>query len=411
MSAVDDFPEEDSKAYVGVLRLKRDIGANSNIGLFATQYHFGAKQHNSLVGFDGKFQRNSRTVIDFEVVGTHSRRMFFNPDINDDEYRTGNGIAYRVQYDYTGRNRGWSIGVNGRSRDYRADVGFTRRTNTHGASYRFRLGTEPKPKNKLISIVSRGSAEFKVDEKGRLQNARINARANFNFQNQLQIGFSGGTSQERIYEDEFGARRNQNQLGEFFGEPSRRVQQYFGEVGIEKRFNKRISFEGEIGFTKNAFDLDFGASERYTRVSPAALIGDDRLDPGKGFLLRYELKLNLQPTDPFNIRLSYDRRRLRRNDTGLIAFDSNIYSLRSTYQFTRFIFTRVRIDYETVDGSINSQTVFGWNPSPGTALFIGYNDNSLYRGFNDFNGRFDEGFRRDGRSFFIRMSYLFRKSF
>ena len=164
-------------------------------------------------------------------------------------------------------------------------------------------------------------------------------------------------------------------------------------------------------FTKNAYDLDFGASERFKRVSPAALIGDDRLDPGKGTLLRYELGLNLQPTDPFNIRFSYDRRQLRRNDTNRIAFDSNIFSLRSTYQFTRFTFVRTRWDYETVAGTVNGQTVFGWSPNPGTAFFLGYNDNSLYRGFNGFNNRFDTGFRRDRRNFFIRISYLFRKGF
>ena len=253
LGAVDDFPKSDDfpdgiKAYVGVLRLKRDIGENSNIGLFATQYHRGSDRHNSLFGFDAKIQRDSRTVVDVEVVSTFSRRSFFNPDINEDEYRTGNGIAYRVRYDYTGRNRGWSLEANGRSRDYRADVGFTRRTNTHGANYRFRLGTEPKPKNNLISIVTRGFAGGNFDESGRLQNGRFSYRVNFSFQKQLQIDFSGGTSVEKIYEDEFGARRNQNQLGEFFGESQRSAAQYFGETGVEKTFNKRISVDAEAGF-------------------------------------------------------------------------------------------------------------------------------------------------------------------
>ena len=183
------------------------------------------------------------------------------------------------------------------------------------------------------------------------------------------------------------------------------------KLELKKSFGKLFGFDAEIGFTKNAFDLDFGASERYPRVSPAALLGDDRLDPGIGFLLRYELGFRLQPTDPLSMSFSYDRRRLKRDDTGLTAFDSNIFSLRSTYQFTRFIFARTRFDYETVDGSLNSQHLFGWNPSPGTAFFLGYNDNSGYRAFNEFNNRFDPGLRRYGRSFFIRMSYLFRKSF
>ena len=76
LGAVDDFPTRRTKAYVGVLRLKRDIGENSNVGLFATQYHFGSKRHNNLLGFDGKFQIDPRTIFNFQVVGTHSRQIF-----------------------------------------------------------------------------------------------------------------------------------------------------------------------------------------------------------------------------------------------------------------------------------------------------------------------------------------------
>ncbi|MCB1026080.1 MAG: hypothetical protein KDB79_16910, partial [Acidobacteria bacterium] len=416
LGAVDDFPPDETysesrKAYAGVLRLKRDIGENSSIGLIASQYHFGSQKHNSLVGFDGKFQRDSRTRIDFEVVATYSKRFFYNPDINDSVYRSGTGIAYRLVYDYTGRNRGLFFSLSGRSKDYRADLGFTKRTDTHGPDFGFRIGTEPNPANFLIGIVSRGMRRFSVDERGRLQVARANLNTQFNFQKQFGINTEIGTAYEKLYEDEFGPRRNANQDGAFYGEPVRSAFKVFGNVGVNKSFGKLFGFDAGIGFTKNSFELDFGASERYKRVSPAALLGDDRLDPGKGFNLRYELGIRLQPSDPLSIRFGYERSRLRRNDTGLVAFDSNIFTLKSTYQFTRFIFARTRFDYETVDGTFNSQHLFGWNPSPGTAFYIGYNDNSSYRAYNPYNGQFDEGFRRDGKSFFIRASYLFRKSF
>lgn len=422
LGAVDDFPGVDAKAYVGVLRLKRDVGANSNVGLFATQYHFGSKRHNNLLGFDGKFQLNPRSTFDFQVVGTHSRRFFYNPDLNKSEYRTGNGVAYRLTYDYTGRNRGIFVGVNGKTRDYRADVGFTRRTNTHGLDFGFRLQTEPAPDKRLIRYTMRGFSGANVDGDGRLQNANINLRNSFDFQNQFAINFSGGVGIENVYEDEFGARRSEFQSGAFFGEPKRGAFKYFGEVGFRKTFSKRLSVDAEIGFTSNDLDLDFGASERFPRVSSAFLdyllllptnptLARPRLDPGKGFRLRYEFDVNLQPTDPLNIRFSYNRTKLTRYDTDLTAFDANIFTLRSTYQFTRFIFARSRWDYETVQGSLNGQMLFGWTPSPGTAFYVGYNDNSFYKGYNYFTDAFDPDFRRDGRSFFIRASYLFRKSF
>lgn len=422
LSAVDRFPNTDTKAYVGVLRLRRDVGARSNIGMFATQYHFGAKRHNSVLGVDGKYQIDDRTVFDFQVVGTHTRQFFYDPDTNSRNYRTGNGAAYRFTYDYTGRNRGLFASLNGRTAKYRALVGFTRRTDTHSAEFGWRLQTEPKPDNQLIGIVTRGFGGISMDGRGRLQNGNSNVRAILNFQDQLTIDGEFGVGFERLYEDEFGPRRNASQAGAFFGEPQRGTFRYYGEIGVNKSFGKRFSFDTEVGFTQNDFDLDFGASEKYPRVSPAYLqylidvrtnptLAPPPPDPGKGFRLRYELGLNFQPTDPWNLRFSYDRTKLTRHDTDLTAFDANILTIRSTYQFTRFIFVRTRWDYETIDNTLNGQALIGWNPSPGTAFYIGYNDNLLYRGFNQFTGRFDDGLRRDSRSFFIRASYLFRKSF
>lgn len=410
-TAVDRFPNTDTKAYVGVLRLKRDFGVQSNIGLIATTYHFGAKRHNNLFGVDAKFQINPQTVFSFQAVGTNSRRNFYNPNIDDTEYRTGNGAAYQVTWDYTGKNRGYLISASGRSKDYRADVGFTRRTNSHSVFGGWRLGTEPNPKNTLIGLTTRGFSNFSFDEQGRIQSLSTSFNTEWSFQNELSIETGTDFEHSRIYEDEFGAKRNVNQQGIFFGEDFRTANQFTVDAEIDKNFGKKISVGAGFGITTNSFDFDFGASERYPRVSPAALLGSSQLDPGKGLSFSYDVGIDLQPTDPWSIELSYEREKLRRNDNKLTAFDSNIYSLRSTYQFTRFIFTRVRMDYETVDGTINSQLLFGWSPNPGTAFYVGYNDNSNYRAFNEFRNRFDEGFRQDGRRFFIRFSYLFRRSF
>ena len=410
LSAIDRFPGTKTKAYIGVLRLKRDFGVQSNIGFIATTYHFGAQQHNNLAGVDGKYQINPQTAFAFQFVATNSSRNFYNPDIDNSVYRAGNGAAYDASYDYTGKNRGYRIGVSGRTKDYRADMGFTRRTNTHGVSGGFRLGTEPNVKKTLIGVTTRTFLGFNVDGQGRLQNTNVSFNTDWNFQKQLKFDSNTGFSVEKIYEDEFGARRNSTQTGAFFGRDFREAKQFFTHGGVEKTFNKKIGFNAGIGLKVNALDLDFGASKRYPRVSPASLAGSTKLDPGAGFNFVYDVGLGLQPTNPWSIELKYQREKLTRNDTKLTAFDSNIYSLRSTYQFSRFTFMRTRLDYETIGGTINSQILFGWSPNPGTAFYVGYNDNSNYRGFNDFRNRFDDAFRRDGRRFFIRMSYLFRRS-
>lgn len=409
-TAVDRFPDTKTKAYIGVMRFKRDFGVQSNIGLIATTYHFGSQKHNNLLGVDAKFQINPQTIFDFQFVGTNSHRNFYNPSIDNTEYRAGNGFAYQTNYDYTGKNRGWRIGVSGRSKDYRADVGFTRRTNTHTVSGGWRIGNEPNPNKTLIGLTTRTFLNFSFDGQGRIQQARSSFNTEWNFQKQLRVETGTDFEYSKVYEDEFGAKRNALQQGIFYGNDFRQANQFTVDAGIEKNFSQKIGVGAGFGITTNQFDFDFGASERYPRISPAALLGSEKLDPGKGLNFSYEFGVDLQPTEPWSVELSYEREKLRRNDNKLTAFDSNIFSFRSTYQFTRFTFARVRMDYETVDGTLNSQLLFGWSPNPGTAFYIGYNDNSNYRAYNEFRNRFDEGFRRDGRRFFVRFSYLFRKS-
>ena len=115
----------------------------------------------------------------------------------------------------------------------------------------------------------------------------------------------------------------------------------------------------------------------------------------------------------FQTRLNYTKRRMVRHDTGLLAFDDNLFSSRSTYQFTRDIFARLRVDYSTLNRRIRPQFVLGWTPSPGTSIYAGYNDDINYNGYNPYIRPHvqEPGFRSNGRTFFIKASYLFRKSF
>ncbi|HEY3038036.1 MAG TPA: hypothetical protein VGJ66_04820 [Pyrinomonadaceae bacterium] len=91
-------------------------------------------------------------------------------------------------------------------------------------------------------------------------------------------------------------------------------------------------------------------------------------------------------------------------------YDQNLYSLKTTYQFTRFTFARAHVDYDTLQARIYGQFLFGWTPNPGTALYVGYNDDLNRNAFSPFTGQYEPGLRRNGRTFFVKMSYLFRRS-
>jgi len=418
----------DKNAYIGVLRLKRDIGkGESTVGMIATTYNF-IEKHNQLFGLDGRFRLDKQSVATFQVIGTNSRHFFFEPDLGRSIYRTGNAFAYSFRFDKDGRNFGWNYDARGFTRDYRADVGFTRRTNNNRHGLFVYYNTDPKPKATLISMHFHANPDIQFDWQGRIQSWGQEFQTELDFKNQTNFGLGVSLNYERIFEEEFGATRNaparrcfsatQLQLSPalhcgFAGDDSERSTHRNNIYGYANTTpSKKYSLNMFTIYNWGAFDFDFGAGPNFPRISPAALLDPDApLDPGKGNQWHFEGGASYQPTNELRLSLNYTKDRLVRSDTGRVAFDENIFALRGTYQFTRFTFARARIDYDTLAERVRGQFLLGWAPNPGTSFYVGYNDDLSFNGYGPISGRLEPGFRRNGRTFFIKMSYLFRHSF
>jgi hypothetical protein len=133
--------------------------------------------------------------------------------------------------------------------------------------------------------------------------------------------------------------------------------------------SQRYNLNYRVVFDRRVFDFDFGAGPRFPRVSPAALLNPTSpLDPGAGNLLNVDLSFEYKPTNSLRASLDYTKSRLQRIDTNRTAFDENIFSLRSTYQFSRFTFARARLDYDTLQTTVRGQLLLGYTPNPGTAF-------------------------------------------
>jgi len=428
----------DKNAYIGILRLKRDIGKASNIGLLLTSYNF-IEKHNQLGGIDGRFQISKQETFSFQVLGSISRRCFpepaldthrpgpsdgcfagyspipgdaFRPASTRNYYRTGKGLAYAFGYSRDGRHFYYGLSGNGQTQDYRADVGFTRRLNTNFEGGYAGYQSEQKPKAKMISWNVNANAGTNFNWQGLSQNAYEEVSISANFQKNTYLGIGQDVSYERLFEEEFGLKRTTTHGGAFFGGPERSAYQFGPYMYGGTRPSKKYALNFFIGEGLNSFDFDFGAGPKYPRVSPAALANPSApLDPGPGTSFNFELSGNYKPTNELAMSLSYSRNRLKRNDTHLLAYQDDIYSFRSTYQFTRFLFLRARVDYDTLSSNARGQFLFGYTPNPGTAFYLGYNDDLTRNGFSPFTGQLEPGFRRNGRTFFIKLSYLIRRSF
>jgi hypothetical protein len=418
----------EQNADIGVLRFKRDVGTEHNVGFFATTYNF-VDNHNHTAGLDGRFKLSPKTVTEFQVLGTHTRSYFYEPEKDESLYRTGNGVGYRAYLERSDRNLYMNFLAQGRSPDYRADVGFTDRVDTNYVGSFIQYETDRDAKKSIVSKRVWNETNMSFDWKGRNQYLITNTRGQLALQKQTYVGTNVQIGSEHVYENEFGPVRTlaRPNGGAFAGPSGKRGANFLALQGfIETTPNKKLYLFAFMDYTWGVMEYDFGAGPDYPRASRAyvnylALCSADPktcgsvpgLDPGSGDQLTIESTVRFQPTNEFQTQLNYTKRRLVRNDTGLVAFDDNLFSWRSVYQFTRDIFARLRVDYSTLNHRVRPQFVFGWTPSPGTAMYVGYNDDINYNGYNPYIQPpfLENGLRSNGRTFFIKASYLFKRSF
>ncbi len=111
---------------------------------------------------------------------------------------------------------------------------------------------------------------------------------------------------------------------------------------------------------------------------------------------------------------------------GAFVYESQVFRTKINYQFTRAYSARVIVEYDSTLANpaetslqrtkqVGSEALLTWLPHPGTAIYIGYNDDlqNLCNRMKD--GACDPdlpprlpNFLNDGRQIFIKASYLFR---
>src|SRR5260221_1738213 len=265
-------------ASVGILRLKRDIGKkDSFIGLLATYDRF-VDRYNELGGFDTRLRVDKQTTFSAQVLATHSRRPFFYPNEGGTFDRKENGFIYAVDYNKNGRHFGYDLSGVGRTRYYRADVGFNRRANTNNYNGFFRYNSEPKPKARLISWRVYNDVSTNFDWQGRSQVFNDESQIQFSFRRQTFLGVGFDKGYERVYEQEFGPTRKPGSncalanTCPFWGADNERsaynkgLYMFAGSTPM-----KKVDFNMFINRVAGSLDFDFGAGPRYPRASIPAV--------------------------------------------------------------------------------------------------------------------------------------------
>lgn len=396
-------------AQTGVLRVRRDIGHESFLGMLATSYDF-VERSNRLGGIDGRLAFDQKNVLSFQVVGTWSEAPFYDPDLDRAEHRSGRGLGFFAEWKRSGRHLNVTVRGEGRTPDYRADLGFTTQTDTNRWSAIVRYDSEPRPDAPLLLSWSfTNTVLSQWDWDGDLKYSYIYPQLTLSFRRQTQASVYLYADYLRLFEEELGPRRSATRRGAFFGEPDRSTIYKGIVLDLQSKPAKQLAFGLSIDHAWDIFDYDFGAPPRYRRVSPAALADPSApLDPGTGRALNVTARIEVQPIDELRVTFDHTRYRLVRDDTGRVAFDEKLYSTQATYQFTAFIFARARADYDSLRSNVRGQLLLGWTPVPGTSLYAGYTDDLT----RDRTGGlvWDGRLERNSRTVFLKTSYLVRRS-
>jgi hypothetical protein len=145
-----------------------------------------------------------------------------------------------------------------------------------------------------------------------------------------------------------------------------------------------------------------------------------------------QVLITLQPTRKFTTDNTYLLDRNNSAANGAPVYESQTFRTKLNYQFTRSLSFRAIAEYDSTlvnpaetslqrKKQIGTQALITWLPHPGTAVYVGYNDDvqNLDRVLCNRlpNGKCDPSnsepprslnYLNDGRQFFIKASYLFR---
>lgn len=192
------FTSIDEDVDSGVLRYRRDIGKNSNIGAILT-HRGGGDYSSSLFGFDGKIRFSGSDSLEFQVLGTQTEYDAATAGEFDQEEGTLEDMAYEIFYFHSDRNWNWWAFHDSRGEDFRADFGFIPRVNVRsleaGAQRQFYGGDDHWFRRLRINV----SADYTEDLDG--ERAESGQDINFNYDGPLQSFVSLGIHPNEDYFD------------------------------------------------------------------------------------------------------------------------------------------------------------------------------------------------------------------
>jgi len=372
-------------AFVGALRVNGDLSGESSLGAFLSGRE-GDAHYNRVAGLDARVKLATDWVTTAQAA-TSARR--------DDEGHDRAGPAYRVTLQRTGRRLNYNADFNDRSAGFRSELGFIERTDIRSLDQTVSWRAHPVG-SWLLSWGPDLVLSEVWDHAGGSLDRTLTPK--------WTLEWPGLTTLAVYYQDAQVRLRPEEQ-------PSLRTRTAFSQ--------DRVGIEFGSSFTQ-ALILGLKASTgRGVNLVPAPGAAPSAADATE---LSATAEVHASPR--LTLATSYLLQRLTAPATGARIFSDQIARAKLTYQFSRALSARAIVQYDRLLADsdttaldtrrrLNMDVLVTYLPSPGTALYLGYNDNlenidpSLTltpRGLL----RSPTGLRSDGWQLFLKASYLLR---
>ncbi|MEY4608024.1 MAG: hypothetical protein RL625_241, partial [Gemmatimonadota bacterium] len=392
-------------------RLRRDVGAQSNVGFTLTDRREG-RDFNQVLNADGRFNVRDAYQLSYQLA--HGRSMV--------DQTTKDGSLWEFSFDRTGRSWGFRNSIEGVSPGFESQSGFVPRTDyaqvQANQRYSWFGARGARVEQVTAFLTGQGTWAYRnfFDQDRPLEH-RLSLWTNV----QLRGGWNVSLNPSR----------------EGFGFLPSQYERYYVERRIGGVVTDTVKYTptGRVMGQQVSVRLSTPQFRRFG-FSAGTTVGRDVefLEGGQARRFDYNASLDLRPTPQLRMSLVMLHQEFRRARDGSVILQTDIPRLRMEYQLSRAIFFRFVGQYEARerdayrdpateeailfrdadDGSftrseasrtnrLRADWLFSYFPSPGRVLFLGYG--ASLEEAEAFRFRTVER-TRDG--FFVKFSWLYR---
>jgi hypothetical protein len=368
-----DDPLAGRSAFVGALRLQRQLGAESTVGLLATDREFAGRSHRTY-GVDTRLKLGSNWAVDAQLVRSEGSEP-------DNARAVGWGLFSSVEAE--GRHAEYTARYIGFTPDFTAPLGFVRRVGIHEVRQELQYKWRPEGR-RVLSYGPTVQSLYNWDRTGRLQDREIEA----GFQVELTRETEVEITRSEIFE-------------------------LFEETGFHPHTTE-VSFSTEW---LRWLEMD-GSYLWGTGVNHDPAPGRN---PFLGQATEAEIGVTVRPTSRLRVDETFLVSRLTLD--GARVFTERRLRTRLNYQFNRFLSLRAIVDHESVVPNVTltdeddarewtADVLLTYLLNPGTALHVGYTDQyenvAVVPGLSREVRRTRSPRTSVGRQVFAKVSYLLR---